>query len=141
LTIARAQIHLFPTTRLEFSGQDAVCDGGSLGGWADVVDAEDVDAAEDSGYVGRGGGVEACICWGWHFVEDGGEVRSMGERVTEKAFAGGSDQDGQVKSVELVKIREQRVVFVEAFAEAEAGVEDDFVAWDAGGRGGFEALG
>ena len=35
---------------------------------------------------------------------------------------------------------EERVVFVEALAEAEAGVEDDFVARDARGGGGFEAV-
>ena len=52
-----------------------------------------------------------------------------------------SGEDGQVELSELVEVGEERVVFVEAFAEAEAGVEDDLVAWDAGGGGGFEAFG
>ena len=34
---------------------------------------------------------------------------------------------------------EEGVVFVEALAEAQAGVEDDFVTGDSGGSGGFEA--
>ena len=65
----------------------------------------------------------------------------LGERVSEEAFSRGSGEDGQVDQTKLVEVREQRVVFVEAFAEAEAGVEDDLVAFDAGGGGGFEALG
>ena len=58
----------------------------------------------------------------------------------EEAFARGSGEEGQVELAELVEVGEEGVVFVELFAEAEAGVEDDFVAWDAGGGGGFEAL-
>jgi hypothetical protein len=64
----------------------------------------------------------------------------LGEGVSEEAFAGGSDEEGQIELAELVEVGEERIVFVEAFAEAEAGVEDDLVAFDAGGGGGFEAL-
>ena len=46
-----------------------------------------------------------------------------------------------MESVELVEVGEEGVVFVQAFAEAEARVEDDFVARDAGGGDGFDALG
>ena len=42
--------------------------------------------------------------------------------------------------MEGVEVGEERVVFVEALAEAEAGVEDDFVARDACGGGGFETV-
>ena len=65
----------------------------------------------------------------------------LGKRLGEEAFARGSGEDGQVDQAKLVEVREQRIVFVEAFAEAEAGVEDDSVAFDAGGGCGFEALG
>ena len=65
----------------------------------------------------------------------------LGEGVGEEAFAGDAGEEGQVELAELVEVGEERVVFVEAFAEAEAGVEDDFVAGDAGSGGGFEALG
>jgi hypothetical protein len=63
----------------------------------------------------------------------------LGEGVGEEAFAGGSGEQGQVELMELVEVGEEKIVFVEAFAEAEAGVEDDFVALDSGVGGGFEA--
>ena len=63
------------------------------------------------------------------------------EGVGEEPFAGGSGEDGQIEFLELVEVREERVIFVEAFAEAEAGVEDDLVARDAGGGCGLEAFG
>ena len=42
--------------------------------------------------------------------------------------------------VELVEMRQEGVVFVEAFSEAEAWVEDDFVHGNAYACGGFEAF-
>ena len=42
--------------------------------------------------------------------------------------------------MEGVEVGEERVVFVEALAEAEAWVEDDLVARYARGEGGFEAV-
>lgn len=42
--------------------------------------------------------------------------------------------------VELVEMRQKGVVFVEAFSETEAWVEDGFVDGNARGCGGFEAF-
>jgi len=61
--------------------------------------------------------------------------------VGEEALAGDACEDGQIELSELIEVREDRIVFVEAFAEAEAWVQDDFVAGNACGGGGFEALG
>lgn len=103
--------------------------------------ADDVGTGEDRGYVGGGSGMEAVFHGGRGAVEQDSERRVLGEGVCEKAFAGGTGEDGQVKLAELVEVGEERVVFVEFLAEADAGVDDDFVAWDAGGNGGFDALG
>lgn len=65
----------------------------------------------------------------------------LGEGVGEEAFARGSGEDGQVELAELVKVGEERIVFVENFAETEAGIEDDLVERNAGGGGGFETPG
>lgn len=65
----------------------------------------------------------------------------LGEGAGQETFPGGSGQDRQIELAELIKVGEEWVVFVEFFAEAKAGVEDDLVARDAGGDGGFEALG
>ena len=124
-----------------FRGENAVGDGGSFGGGADVVGADDVGAGEDGGYVGGVGGVEAVFHGGCTAVEKDCERRVLGEGVGEEAFAGDSGEEGQVELVELFEVGEEGVVFVEAFAEAEAGVEDDFVAGNAGVGGGFEAFG
>ncbi len=64
----------------------------------------------------------------------------MSEGVGEEALAGGSDEDGEVELAEAFEVREDGVVFVEALAEAEAGVEDDFFSRDAGRDGGCEAF-
>jgi hypothetical protein len=127
--------------RFFFRGEDAVGDGGGFYRGTNVMRADDVGAGEDGGYVGCGGCVEAVLCGGCASVEEDRERRMLRESVGEEALAGGSGEDGQFELVELVEVREERVVFVEAFAEAEAGVEDDPVAWDAGGGGGFETFG
>jgi hypothetical protein len=108
--------------------EDLVGDGGGFGGGADVVGADDVGAGEDGGHVSCGGGVEA-IFDGWYcaFKQDR-ERGVLREGVGEEGFAGDADEDGQVELVELGEVGEERVVFVEALAEAEAGVEDDLVA-------------
>jgi hypothetical protein len=108
-------------------GEDAVGDGGCFGGGADVVDAEDVGSGEDGGGVGGGRGVEA---WGTRIFSGPGE----------ETFAGETSEDGLMQLVEGVKVSEERIVFIEALAEAEAGVEDDLVVRDACGGGGFEAV-
>ena len=120
---------------------DAVGDGSGFDGGTDVVGADDVGAGEDGGYVGGGGGLEAVLYGGIRSVEQDSERRMLGEGMGEEAFAGDAGEEGQVESVKLVEVGEEGIVFVEAFAEAEAGVEYDFVARDAGGVGGFDALG
>lgn len=122
-------------------GEDAVGDSGGFDCGTDVVGADDVGAGEDGGYVGGGGDVEAIFHGGRGALEKNRKGRVLGEGVGEEAFAGGSGKEGQVEPAELVEVGEEWVVFVEFFAEAEAGVQDDFVARDAGGSGGFEALG
>jgi hypothetical protein len=119
---------------------DAVGDGGGFDGGADVVGADDVGAGEDGGYVGGSGGLEAVFHGGCCSVEQEGERRMLGEGVGQEAFAGDAGEERQVESVKLVEVGEEKVVFFEAFAEAEAGVENDFVAWNAGGGGGFDAI-
>jgi len=64
----------------------------------------------------------------------------MGEGVGEEAFARGSDEEGQAELVEALQVGEDGVVFVEALAEAEAGVEGDFFLKDAGGGDGCKAF-
>ena len=65
----------------------------------------------------------------------------LGEGVGEEALAGDAREEREIKLAELVEVGQEWVVFVETLAEAEAGVEDYFVAGDAGGGGGFEASG
>jgi hypothetical protein len=122
-------------------GEDAVGYGGGFDCGTDLVGAEDVGAGEDGGYVGGGGGVEAIFHGGRGALEKNRKGRVLGDGVREETFAGGSGKDGQVEPAELVEVGEEWVVFVEFLAEAEAGVQDDFVARDTGGSGGLEALG
>jgi len=125
--------------RLE-SGENSVGDGGCFYGGADVVDAEDVGSGEDGCDVGCGGRVDASVDDRLGLVLSCGAGAALGQRVAQKTLAGGSDKDGQVEVPELFEVCQQGVVFVEALAEAEARIEDDLVARDAGGQGGFEAL-
>src|ERR1035438_8223319 len=62
-----------------------------------------------------------------------------GEGTGEEAFAGEAGEDGEAERVELVEVGEQGVILVEDFAEAEAGVEHDGLAGDAGSEGGAGA--
>jgi len=120
---------------------DAVGDGGGFDCGTDVVGADDVGAGEDGGCVGGGGGVETVFHRGCGAIEQDGERWVLGEGVGEEALAGDAGEERQGELAELVEVSEERVVFVEAFAEAEAGVEDDLVAGNAGGGCGFDALG
>ena len=63
----------------------------------------------------------------------------LGEGVGEEALAGDAGEEREIELAELIEVREERVVFVEAFAEAEAGIENDLVAGNTGGERGFEA--
>ena len=103
--------------------------------------ADDVGSGEDGGYVGGGGGLETIFHGGCGSIEQDRQRWVLSEGVREKAFAGDSGQEGQVEFVELVEAGEEGVVLVEAFAEAEAGVQNNFLAGNAGGSGSFDALG
>ena len=122
-------------------GEDAIGDGGGFDSGADIVSAQDVGATKDGCCVGRSGGVEAVSHGRYVSVEERRQRWVLGEGAGEKAFAGGSGEDGQVESTETVEVGEEGVIFVKYFAEAEAGIEDNLVAGDAGGGGGFEAFG
>ena len=101
------------------------------------MDAEDVGSSEDCDYIGGGRGMKTGLARRDVSVK-GGEAGVLGESVAEESFAGGSDKDGLVESIEVFQVGQEAVVLVETFAEAEAGVEDDLVARDAGVDGGVE---
>ncbi len=84
-------------------------------------------SGEDGGDVGCVGGVEAVVHGGWFALKDGRERSSVGEGVGEEAFARSSDEDGKVEFAEVFEMREDGVIFVEAFPEAEAWIEHDFL--------------
>jgi hypothetical protein len=102
------------------------------------VGAQDVGSGENGGHVGGRGGVDASVGGDW--VQGSGQSGALRQRMAQEALAGGSDEDGLVELLELVEAGEEWVVFVESFAEAEARVEDDFVARGACSDGGFEAV-
>jgi len=104
------------------------------------VGPDDVCPTKDGRDVGSVGGVKTVCHGGCASVQEDSERRAFGERVGEEAFARDPDSQGKVEPPELVQMCEKRVVFVEAFAEAEAGIEDDVVARDSGGSGGFQTF-
>src|ERR1043166_3979108 len=89
-----------------------------------IVHADDVRALEDGDYGSRDGGGDALLDRGIDFIardgpaEEGLARRAAGQREAE--------------CVELVESRQQRAVLFIALAEAEAGVEHDASAHDAG---------
>ena len=82
-------------------------------------------SCEYGGCVGCGGGVETGFGGRWVALVDDGLRRDLGEGVGEEALARGSDEKGETELVELVEVGEDRIVIVEALAEAEAGVENE----------------
>jgi len=64
----------------------------------------------------------------------------LSEGVGEEALSGDAGEEGEIELAELVEVVQEWVVFVEALAEAETGVEDDLVTRNSGGEGGFEAV-
>lgn len=96
--------------------------------------AKDVGSAKDGGDIGRCGGVEAS------FSGRRGRFIQESEHLAQEAFAGGSGEDRQTELMKLVEVGQERVIFVEPFAEAETGIEDDFVAWNSRDGRGFDAL-
>src|SRR5690348_10438538 len=111
-----------------------VGDSGGFYGGAHVVYAEDVCPCEDGCGVGCGGGVQAVLrCEGFrcnHYLLSNG--------LGEEALARDSGEDRQIELTELVEMRQQREVFAEALAEAEAGVEHDLVDEDACSERGLQ---
>ena len=91
-------------------------------------------SGEDSRNIGSGGGMETGFGWRQGFFV------KRSEGLGKKALSRHSGKDGQIELLELVEAGEQRVVFAEPFAEAEAGVEDDFIAQDSGGDSRFDAF-
>ena len=95
-------------------------------------------SGEDSADVCGVGSVEAVNRGGWFALKGCGKCCRVSKGVGEEALAGGSDEYGKVELAEALEVREDRVVLVEAFAEAEARVEDDFLSRDARRDGGCE---
>ena len=122
--------------------EDGVGYGGGFDGGADFVDAKDVGSGEDGRYVDSGGGVGPDPRGGtWGSKVSGGVFGVYRTRIfyglAEEALARGSYEDRVVELVELIQVGQEGEVGVADFAEAEAGVEDDFVARDASGQGRF----
>jgi len=120
-------------------GKDAVGDGGGFDGGADIVDAEDVGSCEYGGCVGCGGSVETGFGGRRVPLVDDGLRWDLSEGVGEEALARGSDEKGETELVELVEVGEDRIVIVEALAEAETGVENELIVGNASGFCGFDA--
>lgn len=99
-------------------GKDAVGGGGGFDGGADVVDAEDVGSGQDDGSVRGSRGIETGFGGRWVSLVDDGLRWDLGQGVGEEALARGSDEKGETELVELVEVGEDRIVIVEALAEA-----------------------
>jgi hypothetical protein len=118
--------------------EDAVGDGGGVAGGTDVMDAEDVRSGEYGCGVGDSSGKHPVMRRGrkrFRTCGTGGGVG--GEPAGEEALAGDTGEQREAQRVELIKICEQREVFVEGLAESESGVEDYGVAGNARGEGRF----
>jgi hypothetical protein len=114
--------------------QGLVGDAGGGAGWGDVVDAEDVGSGEDGCGGGCGGGVNPCLRierWGTWFCDEG---------IFEEGFAGEAGEDGELEGLELSEVGEEGEVCGADLAEAEAGIDNDLIAGEAGCGGGGDAL-
>src|SRR5207245_8025010 len=96
---------------------------GDLGHFGDVVNANDVRAGEDTGSDCGGGGPQALI------GRSGFGVAR--ERCSEKALARGADEEWVAEFGQLREPGKELVVLREAFAEADAGIEDELRSGDA----------
>src|SRR5208283_3611255 len=104
-------------------GEDAVGEGSGVARGANVVDAQDVRSGKDGRSVGCG----SCV------LKRVGRFR-LRQGVAQEAFAREAGEQREVESAEPVELREQGEIFIENLAEAEAGVEDDCLATNAGGE-------
>jgi hypothetical protein len=95
--------------------------------FGDVVDTDDVCAGEDAGGDGSSGGPDTLIGRSRFAVASQGGA--------EEAFAGSSHQEWITQLGKLRKFGEQFIILREAFAEADAGIEDDLGFRDAGSTG------
>lgn len=91
-------------------------------------------SCKDGSHVGGGGGVQT------GFGRRRGFFVEMRKSACEKAFARNPGEDGQVKLPKLIEMSEQGIVFVEPFPEAEAGIENDFIAGDSSSSCGVDAF-
>lgn len=102
-------------------------EGGDGGG--DVVDAEDVDAAEGAcGEARDGAGVAVQ------------RVRES-EGVADDGFAADGEEDGSVEAEETGAVVEDGEIVRRLLGEVDARVEDDLVWEETGGGGGGDAVG
>ena len=95
------------------------------------MDPEDMGSCEYGGCVGCGCGVETGFGGRWVPLVEDGLRWDLGEGVGEEALARGSDEKGEIELVELVEVGEDRIVIIEALAEAEAGVENELIVGNA----------
>ena len=104
-----------------FEEDQGLLDGG------DVVDADDLDAlaGEGEGAADGAGGAVGL------FVAD---------QLADEGFAGVADEQGAAEVVEAAAVGHKRGVVLVGFAEADAGIEADALAVDAGGGQGVAAL-
>ncbi len=107
------------------------------------MDADDGCSGEDGGGGGGEGGVAASLGRDVGRVDCRGciERETSRESPAEERFARDAGEQGCPKFEQLVLVGEERVVVVEGFAEAVAGIENDAAAIDAGGEGAFQRLG
>src|SRR5690348_10680346 len=110
------------------AGLDRAHDADDFRHRPDVMDTDDRRAVCDAPGDGGGGGEEAVA--GVGFAGDFGE----------EALAAGAEDEGVPQLGELAEASEELEVVVDAFAEADAGVEEDPVGGDAGGAGGGGAV-
>jgi hypothetical protein len=96
---------------------EAIGDAGDLHHFGDIVHADDVGAREDARGHSGGGAPDALFGRSRFAV--------MGESCSEEAFAGCAHEQGIPEFREPRKFFEQLVILREAFAEADAGIEDD----------------
>ena len=63
-----------------------------------------------------------------------------GKGASDEGLAGDSGEEREAHLLELGKMGKQRIVLFKPFAEAEAGVEHEMIALDAGERGSLGPL-
>jgi hypothetical protein len=94
-----------------------------LGEGGDIVDAEDVGAAEEAGDgAGQGAGIAV-------------EGIGLLEDVADDGFPGDGEEDGAFELVEAIEVAEDGEVVMALLGEVDTGVEDEVIGGEAGGLG------